>query len=62
MTSRVLLMCGTDDIVILPENSKIMADRLPRSRLASFEECGHGLIFQEPEKSANLIQEFLAVE
>jgi len=58
--SQVLLLCGTDDIVISPENSAIMADRLPHSRLVQLDGCGHGAIFQEPEKSASIIQEFLA--
>jgi pimeloyl-ACP methyl ester carboxylesterase len=62
MASRVLLMCGTDDTVIAPENSKVMAEKIPHCRLVEFEACGHGLIFQEPEKSAKVIQDFLAGE
>jgi pimeloyl-ACP methyl ester carboxylesterase len=58
--NRVLLLCGTDDIVISPVNSAIMADRLPRCRLVQLEECGHGAIFQEPENCASIIEEFLS--
>jgi pimeloyl-ACP methyl ester carboxylesterase len=46
----------------VPENSKIMAEKIPRCTLVEFEGCGHGLIFQEPDKSAGVIQEFLAGE
>jgi len=57
--SPALVLCGTDDVVISPENSKIMAGRLPDARLVRLEGCGHGAIFQEPEKSAGIIREFL---
>jgi pimeloyl-ACP methyl ester carboxylesterase len=59
MKNPTLLLYGADDIVISPENSEIMAGRLPDSRLVELEECGHGAIFQEPEKSASIIQRFL---
>jgi pimeloyl-ACP methyl ester carboxylesterase len=57
--SRVLLLHGTDDTVISPENSAIMAGRLADSMLVELEDCGHAAIFQEPEKSERIILEFL---
>lgn len=57
--SRALMLCGTEDIVVDPKNSAMMAERFPRGELALLEECGHGAIFQEPERSTAIIGDFL---
>lgn len=41
-----LVMCGTEDIVIPSENSKIIADRIEGAKLVEFEGAGHGFINQ----------------
>lgn len=58
--SQALLLTGTDDIVIKPENSMILAKRLPGCWLIQLEGAGHGILIQYPEKSARVINEFLS--
>jgi pimeloyl-ACP methyl ester carboxylesterase len=57
--SRTLLLCGIEDTVIRPQNSVIIAGVLPGCWLVQLEACGHGAIFQEPDRSAEIIREFL---
>jgi pimeloyl-ACP methyl ester carboxylesterase len=59
LESRACLLCGTDDAVVGCENSVMMAGRLPGCWLVQMEGCGHGVIFQEPEKCAAVIEQFL---
>ena len=59
VASRSLVLHGTEDIVVSPENSAIMAAGLPDCRLVRMPGCGHGVLFQEPERSAGIIHEFL---
>ncbi|MBN2169540.1 MAG: alpha/beta hydrolase [Actinobacteria bacterium] len=59
LKSRVLLLTGTDDVVIRPENSMIIANRLKGCWLVQLEGAGHGILIQYPEKCARIIGEFL---
>lgn len=54
-----LVMTGTRDIVIPPENSRILAARIPGSRLIEFPGAGHGLQYQCPAAVADTICGFL---
>lgn len=55
-----LIATGLDDIVIPPENSLTLAQRIPGSWLARFPHCGHGFIADYPEPLAALITVFLS--
>lgn len=55
----VLVACGSEDAVIPPQNSAILANRWPNSREARFEGCGHTFMAQEAERLADLITSFL---
>jgi len=55
-----LVMAGKKDILIPPENAKILADRIPRANLVYFEKSGHSLYPHEPEKMLATLLEFLA--
>lgn len=59
MKCQALLLSGLEDIVISPENSVMLAGRLPGCWLVQLERCGHGALFQEPEKCVRVIEEFL---
>ncbi|MFA4861679.1 alpha/beta fold hydrolase [Methanoregula sp.] len=57
-----LVITGTEDIVIPPANADVLADRIPRARLARFPGAGHGLQYQCPEAFARTILKFLCEE
>jgi len=54
-----LVACGTEDVLIPPENSRIIADQIPEARLVQFEGAGHGFINQCRPKFASLLTDFL---
>lgn len=55
-----LVITGSEDILIPPQNARILADAIPDSRLVEFEGGGHGLVVQFPERAAAEILSFLA--
>jgi len=52
ITTPTLVLTGTDDVLIPPANSKIIADRIPGARLIKFPEAGH-LFFIEKADDVN---------
>jgi len=59
LTLPVLLITGTEDVLTPPQNSLILADRIPLTRLVQIKGAGHGLMYQEPEKFSKAILTFL---
>ncbi len=57
--SPTLLVAGTEDIVVPPENSFILAQRINGSWLVQFNGGGHGLMYQYPERLAQIITAFI---
>ena len=57
--SPVLVVTGTDDVIIPPENSEILAGRIPDARLVRFTGGGHGLMYQFPDEFAGVLLSFL---
>jgi len=57
--SPVLLVAGTDDCLVLPENSRFMSNKIPNAQLELFENGGHGLMFQFPELFCDKVIDFL---
>jgi pimeloyl-ACP methyl ester carboxylesterase len=55
-----LVMHGKKDILVPPENAKILADRIPGAKLAYFEKSAHGLFSQETDKVISTLLQFLA--
>jgi len=56
---RVLAVCGSEDIVIPPQNSEAIAEHWPNCQVECFEGCGHAFMAQEPERLGELITSFL---
>ncbi len=56
---ETLIITGSEDILIPPENSRILAREIPQSRLVEFPGGGHGLITQFPEEAANEVASFI---
>ena len=57
--SPTLIIAGGKDIIVPPENGRILAERIPNSRLLIFENSGHGLIVQERGRFIKLVLNFL---
>jgi len=54
-----LVICGTKDRLIPPENSQILASGIPNTELIILENAGHGFISDSAEESSKIILDFL---
>jgi 3-oxoadipate enol-lactonase len=54
-----LIVTGTEDVLIPPENSRIIAEAISGSHLVEIEGAGHGLQTMFPEKVASEVISFL---
>jgi len=59
LTLPVLLITGTEDVLTPPQNSLILADRIPLTRLVQIKGAGHGLMYQYPEEFLRIVLMFL---
>jgi len=59
---KTLLLTGTEDVMVPPENSDILAEHLPDSRLERIDGGGHGMIYQYPERISRIVIDFLQGE
>ncbi len=58
--SPTLVVTGDSDVIIPPENSFLIARRIPGARLVQFPDCGHGLMYQVPGEFSDLVISFLS--
>src|SRR5918995_3280485 len=56
-----LVITGTQDITSPPANSIRLAEKIPGAWLVQIEGGGHGVMFQDPEKFAEVVETFFAV-
>lgn len=54
-----LVLCGADDGMVPPENSRQIAARIPGARLELIPQCGHLPMLEQPEAVARLVLDFL---
>ncbi len=54
-----LVLVGNEDVLIPPENSKIIAERIPHARLRVIEGGGHQFLIEQPDDFNNAVLEFL---
>jgi 3-oxoadipate enol-lactonase len=59
LKTPTLVICGAKDRLIPPENSRILASRIPGAELAVIENAGHGFITDSAEESSKVILRFL---
>jgi len=59
INAPTLVITGDRDILVPPENSRILASHIPGAKLEVLEGCGHGFLAQLPEKVCNILKEFL---
>jgi len=60
--NETLVATGTEDALVPPGNSRILASRIPGARLALLPGLGHRAIWEAPEEMAELIGDFLVEE
>ncbi len=56
--SPTLVVEGTADVIVPPENSLILVQGINGSWLAQFREGGHGLMYQFPDRLAGVVLDF----
>jgi 3-oxoadipate enol-lactonase len=54
-----LVLTGTADNVVDPRNSDLIAKAVPGARLERFEGLGHLFFWEDPERFARMVKEFL---
>jgi pimeloyl-ACP methyl ester carboxylesterase len=54
-----LVVTGTDDNVVDPRNSDLLAQRIPDARLERVPDSGHLFFWEQPERFHELVREFL---
>jgi len=54
-----LVLHGSDDLIVPPENGRLLARRLPNARYAELEGRGHNLMLEDPETFTALVLDFL---
>jgi pimeloyl-ACP methyl ester carboxylesterase len=55
----VLAICGSEDVVIPPQNAQALAARWPNTRVERIDGGGHAFIAQQPQLVARMIVDFL---
>lgn len=59
LKAHTLVICGSKDRLISPENSRILASRIPNTELAVIENGGHGFITDSADQASQIILTFL---
>lgn len=59
MKFPVLVMTGTEDVLVPPENSDLLAKRIRGAELVKIPGCGHGFLKQKTEEAVEYILDFL---
>ncbi len=54
-----LFITGADDVITPPENAKLLAAAVPGADLEVVPGAGHGLMYQDPQKLADVVMDFL---
>lgn len=59
ITAPTLVVHGTEDVVIDPANAALLAQRIPGARLEWLKGAGHLLFWEQPERFAAVVADFL---
>jgi pimeloyl-ACP methyl ester carboxylesterase len=59
ITQPALVLVGTDDVLTVPANSILMAEKIPGSWLVQIKGGGHAMMIQYPGKFTNIVDTFL---
>ena len=58
--AKTLVIHGDLDILVPPQNGKTLAERIPGAELRTLPGAAHMFFWEEPQKSASLVTEFLS--
>ncbi|MEI6885860.1 MAG: alpha/beta hydrolase [Bacteroidota bacterium] len=61
LRQKTLLLTGSEDVLVPPQNSELMAELIPDSSVIMIDGGGHGVIYQYPEELASHVLNFLAI-
>lgn len=59
LTMPVLVLAGEADRIMPVENSRLLAQKLPKARLVTFPNAGHLFFVEQPEDAHKIILDFL---
>ena len=62
ITHPTLVMTGTDDTLVAPGNSRMIAKRIPGARLIEFEDTGHVFFTEKPDEVNRVLIDFFREE
>ncbi len=60
ITADTLVIAGDGDPWILPENARILAERIPNAELYIVKDARHGFMAEKPDETNRVILDFLA--
>lgn len=60
LTQPTLVVTGDADRLIPPENSRILAERIPNASLRTLRGAGHDFPTERPDETARLVSDFLS--
>ena len=61
-TAPMLVLTGLQDILAVPENGLKIAKERPNTWLVGIPNCGHNMVFEQPEEINQLIRAFIRSE
>jgi len=59
ISSPTLTLTGSEDVLIPPENAKIMAERIPDARMSAIDDGGHLFLIEQPQQFNEAVMDFL---
>ena len=59
ITAPTLFVTGAGDVITPPQNAALMARVVPGAELVRIAGAGHGLMYQDPQKLADVVMNFL---
>ncbi|MGA7616239.1 MAG: alpha/beta fold hydrolase [Thermoanaerobaculia bacterium] len=59
ITAPTLVVAADHDVTFPPAESKELASRIPGARLALFEDCGHGLVMEQPARLTEVLRDWI---
>jgi pimeloyl-ACP methyl ester carboxylesterase len=59
INSSTMVITGTEDLIVPPENALILVSKIPGAWLVRFAGAGHGLMYQYPDKLGKIVADFL---
>jgi len=60
VTAPTLVLTGEADVMVLPENSKFLADGIPNAQLKMFKDTGHMFLWEIKDQAAKVLLDFLS--